>query len=74
MQKTRGEIKHNIIIEVKIIIEGRICKNMMDMYFESGSMPILWRRNYGLDVNKRGCLYIKHVNRNEKLYCPFNER
>ena len=31
MQKSRGEIKLIKIIEVKIIIEGRINKNKMDM-------------------------------------------
>ena len=33
MQKSIGEIKHIKIIEVKIIIERRINKNIMDMYF-----------------------------------------
>ena len=74
MQKSRGEIKHIKIIGVKILIEGRISKNKMDMYFKTGCMPILWKKVYGRDVNKRRCLYIKHVNRNEKHYCHFNER
>ena len=43
MQKSRGEIKFIKLIEVKIIIEGRIYKNIMDMYFKSGCMPILWK-------------------------------
>ena len=74
MQKSRGEFKLFKIIEVKIIIEGRFNKNLMDMYFKSGCMPILWRKLYGRDVKKRRCLYNKHVNRNEKHYCHFNER
>ena len=36
MQKSRGEIKLIKIFEVKIIIKGRINKNIMDMYFKSG--------------------------------------
>ena len=46
----------------------------MDMYFKTGCMPILWKKFYGRDINKRRCLYNKHVNRNEKHYCHFNER
>ena len=41
MQKSRGGIK---IIEVKIIIEVRTYKNIMDMYFKSECMPVLWRK------------------------------
>ena len=37
-------------------------------------MPTLWKTFYGRDVNKRRCLYNKHVYRNEKQYCHFNER
>ena len=66
MQKSRGEIKLVRIIEVKIIIEGRNIKNIIDMYFKSGCMPILWKNFYGRDKKKRRCLYNKHVNRNEK--------
>ena len=43
MRKSRGEIKAIEIIEVKIIIEGRIYKSVIDMYFKSGCMPILWK-------------------------------
>ena len=68
MQKPRGENKLVKIIEVKIIIEGRIYKNIMDMYFISGCMPILWKKIYG------HCPYKKHVNRNEKHCCHFIER
>ena len=69
MQKSRGEIKLIKIIEVKIIIEGRINKIIMDMYFKSGCMPILWENFYGREVNKKRCLYNKQVNRNEKHFC-----
>ena len=62
MRKSRDEIKLIKIIEVRIIIEGRINKNIMDMYFKSGCMPILWKQIYGRDVIKRRSLYNKHVN------------
>ena len=73
MQKSKGEIKLFKIFEVKIIIEGRINKNINDICFKSGCMPILWKKLYGRDVNKRRCLYNNHVNRNEKHYCHFNK-
>ena len=74
MQKSRDEIKPNKKIEVKFIIEVRINKNTMDMYFKSECMPILRKKVYGRHVNKRSCLYNKHVSRNEKHYCHFNKR
>ena len=40
MQKSRGEIKITKIFEVKTIIEGKINRKIMDMYFKSGCMPI----------------------------------
>ena len=74
MQKSRGEIEPNKIFEVKIIIEGRIIKNIMDMYFKTGCMPISWKKFQRRDVSKRRCLYNKYVNRDEKHYCHFNKR
>ena len=74
MQKSRGGIKHIKIFEVQITIESRNNKNVMDMYFKSGCMPILWKKFYGRDINKRRCLCDRQVNRNEKHYCHFNER
>ena len=74
MQKSRGEIKLIKIFEVKIIFEGRINKNIMDMYFKSECMPIIRKKFYGRDINKRRCLNNDYVNRNEKHYCHFNER
>ena len=62
MQKSRGEIKLIKIIEVEIIIEGRINKNIKDMYFKSEGMPVFWRKCYGRDINTRRCLHSKHVN------------
>ena len=55
MQESRGEIKLIKIIEVKIIIEGRTNKNILDMYFKSGCMPTLWKKTYARDVNKSRC-------------------
>ena len=74
MQKSRVEIKLIKIIDVKIIIEGRNNKNKMDMYFKSGCMPKLWKNFHSREVNKKRYLYNKHMNRNEKHYCHFNER
>ena len=74
MQKSRSEIKLIKINEVNLIIEGRIKKNIMEMYFKSGCMPTIWKKFYGRGVNKKRCLYNKQVNRNEKHFCHFNER
>ena len=74
MQKSRGEVNVVKKLEMKIIFENRINEIIMDMYFKSGCMPILWKKNCGRDLNKRRCLYNKHLNRNEKHYCHFNER
>ena len=37
-------------------------------------MPVLWRKCYERDINKKLCLYNKHVNRNEKHYCYFKKK
>ena len=52
MQKSRGEIKFIQTNEVKIIIEGRIDKNIMDMYFKIRCMPILWKKTLWARYNK----------------------
>ena len=44
------------------------------MYFKSGCMPVLWKKFYGRDVNKRRYLYKRPENRFGKHYCHFNER
>ena len=74
MQSSRGMIKLIRIIHVKIIIEGKICNNIMDIYFKTGCMPVLWRKFYVSDINKRYNLYNRPQNRFEKHYCHFNER
>ena len=47
------------IIELKIIIEGRIYNNLMDIYLKSGVMPMLWRKFYVKVVKDREHLYNK---------------
>ena len=65
MQKSRGLVKLVGVIELTVVIEGRINKNIMNMYFKSGCMPVLWKKFYGRNKNK---------NRNAKHYCHFNKR
>ena len=65
VQKSRGEIKLVKIIEIKIIIESRIYKNITDVYFKSWCKPIIWKKFYGRYIN---------VNQNEKHYYHFNKK
>ena len=47
MQSTKGIIKFTRIIESKIIIKGRIYKNVLDHYLECENIPILWKNFSG---------------------------
>ena len=71
-QSSKGMIKLIKVIRVKIIIKGRLNNNMMDIYFKSGIMPILWRKSYVKVVNDRRNLYNRPQNYCEKHYCHFN--
>ena len=57
MQSSKGMIKLIRVIHVKIIIEREIYNIIMNIYFKSGSMPILWRKFYVKTVNERENLY-----------------
>ena len=76
MQSSKGMIKLIRVIQVKIIKEGEIYNNIMNIYFKSGSMPIFWRKFYVKIINERKNLYnrpnvfIQHGC--EKLFCNFN--
>ena len=74
MQLSIGMIKLIKTIQVKIIIKGKISKNIMDIYFKIGCMPLLWRKYYIKVVNNRRDLYNRKQNCREKHYCQFNER
>ena len=58
MQKSKGDIKLMRVIQVKIIIEGEIHSNKLDIYLKSGCMPILWRKNFLKVVNDRDIFII----------------
>ena len=74
MQSSKGMVKLIRVIQVKIIIKGKIWSNKMDISFRTGSMPILWRKSYVIVVNNRSNLYNRPENRCEKPYWQFNER
>ena len=69
MQSSNGMIRLVKVIQVKFTINRKFYNNIMDIYFKTGCMPILWRK-----------IYVKILNDNrpqnccEKHYCPFNER
>ena len=67
-QSSRRMIKLIKVIQVKNIIKGKINNIILDIYFKSGCMTILWRK-----------IYVKVVNESdnqdccEKHYCHFNK-
>ena len=69
MQSSNGMIRLVKVIQVKISINGKFCNNIMDIFFKSGCMPILWRKFYVKILND-----IRPQNCCEKHYCHFNER
>ena len=44
LQSSKAMINFIRIIQVKTIIEGRIYNIIMNIYFKSGNMPIIWRK------------------------------
>ena len=66
MQSSRGMIKLIEVIQIKIIIKGKINDNIKDLYFKSGCKPILWKKSYVKVVNNRRDLYNRPRNCCEK--------
>ena len=44
IQSSKGMIKFVRIIEIKIVIKGRIYKDVLDHYLECENNPILWKK------------------------------
>ena len=57
MQSTTRISKFIRIIELKIIIEGRIYIIILDIYLKSGNIPIIWKKFIVKVVNDRENLY-----------------
>ena len=59
MQSSEGKCKRIRIIETKFVKEGRVNKNVIDMYMRSENIPILWKfffveiANEGSNQNNR---------------------
>ena len=43
-QSSKGIIKLIRVFQVEIILEGKIFISILDMYFKSSCMPILWKK------------------------------
>ena len=75
MQSSKGMIKFIKVIQVKIIIEGKIYNNIIDICFKSGCMPMFWKKFYIKIINERNDKAQRFLqNCCEKNYCHFNER
>ena len=75
MQSSKDMINLIRIIELKIIIKGRIYENVIDNYLKSGCIPILWKRIFVKIVRERDNLYnrperfIQHCR--QRHFCRF---
>ena len=75
MQSSKGMIKFIRVVQVKVILEGKFYKNIKDIYFKSGCMPILWKKFYIKITNDRNDKAKRFIqNCCEKHYCHFKER
>ena len=53
MQSSKGICKFIRIIQLKIIIEGKVYKNLTDIYLRSENIPVLWKRIFVRIANER---------------------
>ena len=53
MQSSKGICKFIRIIQLKIIIEGKIYKSLTDIYLRSENIPIQWKRIFVRFANER---------------------
>ena len=72
MQSSKGTIKLIRTIGLKIIIKGRIYKNVLDLYLECENNPILWKKFFMKIVNDRPKRFIQNCR--ERHFCYFGER
>ena len=75
MQSSKCMIRLIRIIELKIIIKGRVYKNVIDLCLKSGCVPILLKRIFVKNVSERDNLYNRPErfvqNCRERLFCKF---
>jgi len=60
MQSSKGICKFIRIIQLKIIIEGKIYKNSTDIYLRCENIPILWRKIFVRIANERDNRLIRY--------------
>ena len=60
MQSSKSICKFNRIIQLKIIIEGKIYKNLTDIYLRCENIPILWRKIFVRIANERDHKLIRY--------------
>ena len=69
MQSSKGMIKLITIFELKIIIKGRIYKDVLDLYLKSEVIPILWIKFFMKIENNSSKGFIQHCR--ERHFCNF---
>jgi len=60
MQTTKGRYKFIRILQLKIIIQGKIYKNLTDIYLRCENIPILWRKIFVRIANERDNRLIRY--------------
>ena len=76
MQSSKGICKFIRIIQLKIIVEGKVYKNLTDIYLRSENIPILWRKIFVRIANERDNRLIRYdeVYRERHFFYYINER
>ena len=69
LQSSKGMIKFIEIIEIKIIIKGRIYKGVLDNFLERENNPILWKNFFMKNVSDRQKRFIQNCR--ERRFCHF---
>ena len=57
MQSCKGMIKFIRALELKIIIQGKLHENVVNVYLKCDGIPLLWKKHYSKITHDR---YYKH--------------
>ena len=71
MQSSKGMIKFVRRSELKIVIKGKIFKDVLDHFLKCENNPILWKKFLMKIVNDRPKKFIQHCR--ERHFCYFDD-
>ena len=60
MQSSKVVNKFIRALKLTIIIQGRICKNVVNAYIKCDNIPILWKKCFLEIAHDRSCEYNQH--------------